>query len=76
VHWIRDTAYAEDANNGYAGNSPQVMVTLRILAISLLYLNGVKGITRALQAIARDRNRMLNSIQPIMAGVPLEAWTL
>ena len=31
VHWIRDTAYAEDANTGYAGNGPQVMATLRIL---------------------------------------------
>ena len=59
VHWIRDTAFAEDASTGYAGNGPQVMATLRNLAISLLYLNGVKEITRTLQAIARDRNRML-----------------
>ena len=28
VHWIRDTAYAEDASTGYAGNGPQVMATL------------------------------------------------
>jgi hypothetical protein len=26
--WLRDTAYAEDANTGYAGNGPQVMATL------------------------------------------------
>ncbi len=31
VHWLRDTAYAEDANTGYAGNGPQVMATFRIL---------------------------------------------
>jgi predicted transposase YbfD/YdcC len=30
VHWVRDTAYAEDASTGYAGNGPQVMATLRI----------------------------------------------
>jgi hypothetical protein len=36
----RDTAYDEDANTGYAGNGPQVMATLRNLAISLLYLAG------------------------------------
>jgi predicted transposase YbfD/YdcC len=60
VHWLRDTAYAEDANTGYAGNGPQAMATLRNLAISLLYLNGVTEITRTLQAIARDRNRILN----------------
>ena len=60
VHWLRDTAYDEDANTGYAGNGPQAMATLRNLAISLLYLSGVTEITRTLQAIARDRNRVLD----------------
>jgi predicted transposase YbfD/YdcC len=60
VHWVRDTAYAEDASTGYAGNGPQVMATLRNLAISLLYLAGVREITRTLQAIARDRTRILD----------------
>jgi predicted transposase YbfD/YdcC len=60
VHWLRDTTYGEDANTGYAGNGPQAMATLRNLAISLLYLSGVTEITRTLQAIARDRNRVLD----------------
>jgi predicted transposase YbfD/YdcC len=60
VHWLRDTAYGEDANTGYAGNGPQAMATLRNLAISLLYLSGVTEITRTLQAITRDRNRILD----------------
>lgn len=60
VHWLRDTAYAEDANTGYAGNGPQAMATLRNLAIGLLYLAGVTQITRTLQAIARDRTRILS----------------
>ena len=60
MHWLRDTACAEDANTGYAGNGPQVMATLRNLAVSLLYLAGVTEITRTLQAIGRDRTRMLN----------------
>jgi predicted transposase YbfD/YdcC len=60
VHWLRDTAYAEDANTGYAGNGPQAMATLRNLAVSLLYLSGVTEITRTLQAITRDRNRILD----------------
>jgi len=59
VHWIRDTAWAEDANTGYAGDGPQVMATFRNLAISLLHLSGVTEITRTLQAITRDRNRLL-----------------
>jgi hypothetical protein len=36
------------------------MATLRNLAVSLLYINGVKEISRTLQAIARDRNRLLD----------------
>lgn len=61
---VRDTAYAEDASTGYAGNGPQVMATLRNLAISLLYLSGVTEITRTIQAIARDRNRILDYLPP------------
>lgn len=64
VHWLRDTAWAEDANTGYAGNGPQVMATLRNIAISLLHLAGITEITRTLQAITRDRNRVL-SILPL-----------
>jgi predicted transposase YbfD/YdcC len=60
VHWLRDTTYAEDANTGYAGNGPQVMATFRNLAISLLHLAGVTEITRTLQAIARERTRILD----------------
>jgi predicted transposase YbfD/YdcC len=60
VHWLRDTAWAEDASTGYAGNGPQVMATFRNLAISLLRLAGVTEITRTLQAIARDRTRVLD----------------
>jgi hypothetical protein len=36
------------------------MATFRNLAISLLRLAGVTGITRTLQAIARDRTRVLD----------------
>jgi predicted transposase YbfD/YdcC len=60
VHWVRDTAWDEDANTGYAGNGPQAMAALRNLAVSLLYLNGVREVTRTPQAIARDRNRLLD----------------
>ena len=58
----RDTAYAEDANTGCAGNGPQVMATLRNIAISLLRLAGITQITRTLQAISRDPARVLDII--------------
>jgi len=54
VYWIRGTAYAEDSNSRIRRKRPQVIGTLRNLAISLLYLSDVKEITRTLQAIARD----------------------
>lgn len=50
----------EDANTAYTGNGPQVMATLRNIAISLLHLAGVTEITRTLQAVTRDRTRMLS----------------
>ncbi len=59
VHWLRDTAYAEDQNTGYAGNGPQVMATLRNIVISLLHLAGITEITRTIQRITRDRTRAL-----------------
>lgn len=36
------------------------MATLQNLAISLLYIAGVTEITRTLQAIGRNRNRILS----------------
>lgn len=62
VHWIRDTAYAEDLNSGYAGDGPQVMATLRNIAISLLHIAGITKIARTLQAFSRDRTRILDVI--------------
>jgi predicted transposase YbfD/YdcC len=59
VHWVRDTVYREDSGTGYSGAGPQVMATCRNIAISLLYLAGVTAINRTLQAIGRDRTRML-----------------
>jgi hypothetical protein len=53
-------AYREDSGTGYRGSGPQVMATCRNIAISPLYLAGVTAINRTLQAIGRDRTRMLS----------------
>ena len=60
VPWLRDTACREDSDTGYTGNGPQALATCRNIAISLLYLAGVTKIVRTLQAIGRDRNRVLS----------------
>lgn len=59
IHWIRDAVYREDGNKAYTGGGPQVMATLRNLAISLLHLSGITRIKATLQEIGRDRNRVL-----------------
>jgi hypothetical protein len=62
VHWIRDTAYREDHSTGYAGEEPQVMVSLRNAATSLLRIAGITQTARTLRAFSRDRTRILDVI--------------
>ena len=54
LHWVRDVTFAEDLSRVRTGNAPQVMATLRNLAISLLRLTGATNIAKALRHHARD----------------------
>jgi hypothetical protein len=58
-HYPRDVTWREDAQQIYTGSSPQVLATLRNLALGLLRLNGFNKIKEATEWIARDRNRAL-----------------
>jgi hypothetical protein len=40
LHWVRDVTFAEDASRIRTGSGPQVMATLRNLALGLLRLAG------------------------------------
>lgn len=53
LHWVRDTAYAEDASQIHAGTAAHLMASLRNLAISIHRLAGHKNITAALRHYAR-----------------------
>jgi hypothetical protein len=46
--------FGEDLSQARTGNGPQVMATLRNLAISLLRLTGATNIAKALRHHARD----------------------
>ena len=59
LHWVRDVTFGEDLSQARTGNGPQVMATLRNLAISLLRLTGVTNIAKALRHHARDTQRPL-----------------
>lgn len=58
-HHVRDTTWQEDVQQTYTGSGPQVMVTLRNTAASLLRLNDFSRIKKTTEWIARDRNRAL-----------------
>jgi predicted transposase YbfD/YdcC len=65
LHWVRDVTYAEDHSQIHAGNAPQVMASLRNLAISLHRLAGATNIAKALRHHARDALRPLQLLKII-----------
>nr|CTQ95620.1 Mobile element protein [Kibdelosporangium sp. MJ126-NF4] len=65
LHWVRDTAYREDASRVRTGTAPRAMATLRNLAISALRLTGATNIAQALRAMSRDITRPLT-----LLGIP------
>lgn len=52
-HYVRDVTYAEDRSQVRTGSAPQVMATLRNIAISLLRLDGHTNIAKATRAMRR-----------------------
>jgi predicted transposase YbfD/YdcC len=65
IHWVRDVTYGEDHSQVRTGATPQVMATLRNLAINALRLTGVTNIAAALRHHARDPIRPLQLLKII-----------
>jgi hypothetical protein len=59
LHWVRDVSFGEDASRVRTGAGPQVMASLRNLAISAFRLAGHANIAKALRFMARDPRRPL-----------------
>ena len=62
---VRDVTFREDASQVRIGAGPQVMATLRNLAISLHRLSGATNIAAALRHHARDALRPLQLLKII-----------
>jgi hypothetical protein len=62
LHHIRDTTYGEDASQVRTGNGPQVMATLRNLAIGIIKMAGHRNIAAATRHYARDATRTLATL--------------
>lgn len=54
LHWIRDVTFGEDHSQVRTGHGPQVMATLRNLAMNLHRLTGQTNIAKALRHQARQ----------------------
>lgn len=52
LHWVRDVTFDEDRSQVRAGHGPQVMATLRNIAISLLRVCGAENIAAACRRYA------------------------
>ena len=65
LHWVRDVTFAEDLSQVRTGHAPQVMASLRNLAISLHRLAGATNIAAALRHHARNALRPLQLLKII-----------
>jgi predicted transposase YbfD/YdcC len=62
LHWVRDVTFDEDRSTVRAGSIPQVMATLRNLAITLLRLLGATNIAAACRYCAARPARALAAL--------------
>jgi hypothetical protein len=62
LHWVRDVTMGEDANRARSGSGPQVLATLRNLAISRLRLDEVTNIAAALRRNAARVGDLIASL--------------
>ena len=59
LHWVRDVSFGEDLSQVRTGAGPQVMASLRNLAISVHRKAGAANIAAACRHVSRHPNRVL-----------------
>jgi predicted transposase YbfD/YdcC len=62
LHWVRDLDFDEDRSQIRTASGPQIMASLRSLAIAILRLTGATCIAAALRYHARRPSRPLRAI--------------
>jgi predicted transposase YbfD/YdcC len=62
LHWVRDLDWDEDRSQVRTATGPQIMASLRNLAISILRLSGAASIAAALRYHARRPDRPLQTL--------------
>ena len=66
LHYVRDVTYGEDASRVRTGNAPQVMASLRNLAIGTLKAHGWTNIASGLRWASRDYANPLSPLKLTM----------
>jgi DDE family transposase len=69
AHWVRDVTFDEDRSRVRSGSGPQVMATMRNLAISLHRLAGASNIAAALRSCCQRSARAFE----LLCGRPKRA---
>lgn len=64
VHWVRDVTFDEDRHHVRAGNSAQILATVRNTAINLHRLAGADNIAEACRVAALTPGRRLDLLNP------------
>ncbi len=59
VHWVRDTAWREDASKVRTGAAPRIMASLRNAVLGVLALKGQRKITENLRRVAWKADRAI-----------------
>ena len=59
-HHVRDVTFDEDRSQVRTGSSPQIMATMRNIAISLLRLAGWTNIKQVTEKMGRRLDQVLN----------------
>ncbi|MDA8206478.1 MAG: hypothetical protein M0Z36_10440, partial [Thermaerobacter sp.] len=59
VHWVRDTAWREDASKIRTGAAPRIMASLRNAVLGVLALKGQRNITENLRRMAWKADRAI-----------------
>lgn len=62
VHYVRDFSYDEDRSTVRSGRGPQVMATLRNLAITLIYHYLPGGVPHGQRLLSANQRRLLQLI--------------
>jgi predicted transposase YbfD/YdcC len=66
LHWVRDVTYGEDGSRVRTGSAPQVMASLRNLAIAALRADGWTSIASGLRWAGRDYHNPLSLLKLAM----------